>query len=303
MSAALLDQLNAHFSDVDSNQGPVTPEQVADLLERVRELPASPSLNPDGVGATQRPSELETRRGPMSIDERATNDLPRTAPVKKARESRALVFAAAVAAVVLIVGAGTWALLTTDEAPIGTADALAVVDTYFEEYNAGNDEAVLALLTPDATVSWFSRQRTKWEMITAFSIAQGTILSPPECAVTDDLPGAPAASATVTCEYETLTGVAQAVDAPLVSTSLRAVVTDDGIYRLSFVHGQPDFLHAGIPFERWIAENHPEAIEATALWGWATLEEARQTGVVTAQFAEEWAIYLEENNCTFVDGC
>jgi hypothetical protein len=295
-----LDQINAYFSDVDATQGPVTPEQVADLLERVRELPPNPIPDPDGVDSAQARSELETRRGPMSIDERPTSELPKTEPVENTSGSRGFVVAAAVAAVVLIVGVGSWALFATDETTFGTDDALSVADSYFEEYNAGNDEAVVALLTPDATVTWFSRSRSEWEMITAFFVGQGTILSPPECTVTEEVLGA---SATVFCDFETHSGVMQAVGAPPVSTSFIAVVTPDGIDRLTFSHGQPDFLDTGLPFEQWIAENHPEAIEATALWDWATLEEARQTGVVTAQFAEEWATYLDENDCTFVDGC
>ncbi len=56
-------------------------------------------------------------------------------------------------------------------------------------------------------------------------------------------------------------------------------------------------------FNRWIAEKRPEAIEATAFGNWTTVEEARQTGELRAQFAQEWADYLQENNCGYVDGC
>ena len=42
MNTGLLDQLNTYFSDLDSDQGPVTADNVADLLENVRELPPTP---------------------------------------------------------------------------------------------------------------------------------------------------------------------------------------------------------------------------------------------------------------------
>jgi hypothetical protein len=42
MNTGLLDQLNTYFSDLDTDQGPVTADQVADLLENVRELPPTP---------------------------------------------------------------------------------------------------------------------------------------------------------------------------------------------------------------------------------------------------------------------
>ncbi len=45
MNTGLLDQLNTYFSDLDTDQGPVTADQVANLLENVRELP--PTLGPE----------------------------------------------------------------------------------------------------------------------------------------------------------------------------------------------------------------------------------------------------------------
>ena len=40
MSRDLVGQLDAYFSEVDERQGPVTVDQVTDVMERVRELPA-----------------------------------------------------------------------------------------------------------------------------------------------------------------------------------------------------------------------------------------------------------------------
>jgi len=42
MSTGLLSQLETYFSDLDADQGPVTVDHVADLIDKVRELPATP---------------------------------------------------------------------------------------------------------------------------------------------------------------------------------------------------------------------------------------------------------------------
>jgi len=36
---------------------------------------------------------------------------------------------------------------------------------------------------------------------------------------------------------------------------------------------------------------------------WETVEEAEAAGTLRAQYAEEWAKYLEANGCTYLDGC
>jgi hypothetical protein len=44
VSRELLDQLGTYFSDIDARQGPVTAEQVSDVMSRVHELPLEPVL-------------------------------------------------------------------------------------------------------------------------------------------------------------------------------------------------------------------------------------------------------------------
>ncbi len=55
----------------------------------------------------------------------------------------------------------------------------------------------------------------------------------------------------------------------------------------------------------WMAVNHPDIVEAdTVEFGnWDTVEEATANGLLTAQYAVEWATYLTENGCTYLDGC
>lgn len=112
--------------------------------------------------------------------------------------------------------------------------------------------------------------------------------------------GVTVSTKTVSCEFEILTAATQAVDALPTSTTITAVVTPEGISRLAFSFEPPDTLHVGGRFNQWIAENHPEAI---GFGDWTTVEEARQTGELRAQLAQEWAAYLEANNRSYVDDC
>ena len=155
------------------------------------------------------------------------------------------------------------------------------------------------MFAPDVSIYWFGYEsRTEWEKITAFRVGEETILTPPECEVTG-----PAESATVSCVFESLDALIQAVDAPPVPTRFTAVVTTDGIVSLRFRYSGPDFLNAAEPFNAWIAKYHPDAVEATEFGGWATVDAAKQAGRLQAQFAQEWAVFLDENGCGFEDGC
>ncbi len=49
--------------------------------------------------------------------------------------------------------------------------------------------------------------------------------------------------------------------------------------------------------------NHPEDLEAVGFGNWTTVEEAEQNGVLIAQYAAEWATYLNDNDCGYSDGC
>jgi hypothetical protein len=107
----------------------------------------------------------------------------------------------------------------------------------------------------------------------------------------------------VTCRFKTHEALSLAVDGPPVPFTLTIHVTPDGIslYRDQF--GSPDFNTVGIPFDRWMDEHHPQDAEAAAFASWDSVEEAKANGAVVAIYAQEWAAYLQENDCTYRDGC
>ena len=210
--------------------------------------------------------------------------------------------ALAMAAVVVLAGFAIVALVDSDE-PFDAADGLSLTEAYFEAYNAGDVEAVLALFEPDATFSnnFGSQTRADWEQLLTWNAAQGTALSPSECTVTAEVPGE---AVTVSCPHTNLDALVQAVDGPPVPLVVYTlVVTPNGIREWVSFFGQPDFDTVAIPFESWMMENHPEDADAVGFGNWTSTEEAEQNGVLTAQYAAEWAAYLEENGCHYLDGC
>ncbi len=181
-----------------------------------------------------------------------------------------------------------------------------VADAYFAAVNAGDVETVMAMLSPDARLSNEfdgTVSRESWETVLVWDAAQGTQLTSPECRVTEE---DPESGMTITCRHGTHNGMAQPVDAPPVSTTTVMRVTSDGIIELSERYGSPDFLFVGQPFAAWMQEHHPEDYDSVgfpSFGTWRSLEEARHSGVLTAQYAREWAAYLESRGCTFLDGC
>ena len=205
---------------------------------------------------------------------------------------------------------------TTNVLAFSADDALSVTDAYYEAYNAGDVEAVLALFEPEALFSnnFFEWTRADWEQLLVWNAAQGTALSPPDCTVTAEVSGA---VVTVSCRHDNLDALVQAVDGPPVPITLSLAVTPDGISAWVRIFGQPfrpDFDTVGIPFDRWMTVNHPEDLEAVGFGNdlrelpsvgklWTTVDEAEENGILTARYAAEWATYLNDNGCGYSDGC
>ena len=191
---------------------------------------------------------------------------------------------------------------TTNVPAFSSDDALSVTDAYFEAYNAGDVEAVLALFEPDATFSnnFGSQTRADWEQLLVYNAAQGTVLSPPNCTVAGEVSGV---AVTVFCPHNNFDALVQAVDGPPVPINLTLTVAPDGISDWVFIFGDPDFGTVGEPFDSWMTVNHPEDFEAVGFGTWTTVDEAEESGILTARYAAEWATYLNDNGCDYSDGC
>jgi len=186
-----------------------------------------------------------------------------------------------------------------------TDKAWGSVVTLFSALNSGDDDAVLGLFAPNVAISGTFTgvlPLDEWEMVQAWDTAQGTVMTPPECSVSDEVPGE---SVTISCSTGVHNAPSQAVGGPPVPTDLIIGVTADGISKLVYRYGKPDFNEVGGPMTVWMLANHFDVIEAGAIGfgNWTNVEEATANGVLTAEYSAEWATYLEENGCAYDVGC
>ncbi len=322
-------------SPVDAEPPSGAIEATAVIHEIERRMGMEPRETPDQPTITSSEQQQEAAPPPSAPDQVITAPQQRTPPGRR----RSLLVGVGGVAAVLFVGAAALGIVavvgddatspvaapTTTAAPVTTQppttatvpafssdDALAVTDAYFEAYNAGDVEAVLALFEPDATFS--DTTRADWEQLLVWNAAQGTALSPPNCTVTAEVSGV---AVTVSCPHNNLDALVQAVDGPPVHITLSLAVTPDGISAWVRIFGQPfrpDFDTVGVPFDRWMTVNHPEDLEAVGFGNdlrelpsvdelWTTVDEAEENGILTARYAAEWATYLNDNGCGYSDGC
>jgi hypothetical protein len=184
-----------------------------------------------------------------------------------------------------------------------TDKAWAAVVTFFSATNSGNDDAVFGLFALNVVISdnfigeW---ELDEWEMLQAWNTAQGTVMTPPTCSVTDEVAGE---SVTIRCSTGVHDAPSLAVNGPPVPTNLRAEVTTEGISKLTYGYGDPNFGEVGGPFEDWVVANHPDEAQLIGFGNWTTIEEATANGVLTAEYSAEWATYLDANDCAYNEGC
>jgi len=276
-----------------------------DVFERYAALdPAkSPGIQPEWSAMAPVPLSTLDGREPDMQTQQQTPKQPR--PPRKRRTG--LLVAATAVALVLIVGAvallnnGSDSNLAPAAAP-NTSDALAVSNAYFVAFNAGDVDALMALFVPSATFTdnlAGSLTRDRTEMLYASKVAQGTTLTTAGCSETIDDEGADK----VSCTAVESDALVLAVSAPPVPVTIVMDVTPGGIAKIFRVVGSPDYKDVGRPFEQWMPTNNSADAAKTDFGTWTTTEEARESGELAARYADEWAAYLEDNNCTYQDGC
>lgn len=186
---------------------------------------------------------------------------------------------------------------------ITPSDALNTANAFYVTHNALDPAEVLALFSANAT---FSNNFTGTvtaednEMTLVWNVTQGTKLTSEGCRVTQT---GPAQSLNVECVGMTRDALSRALSTPGVPTRVSMVITPEGIAHLEYRYSSPDFTVAGDPFIDWMTVHNPDDVEAAEFGSWTTVDEARATGLIRAQYAREWAEYLKQNRCTYLDGC
>ena len=75
-------------------------------------------------------------------------------------------------------------------------------------------------------------------------------------------------------------------------------ISAEGIQTVDATWADPGFQGEGA-FGAWMLANHFEDAAAGDLDEGGSIEDARSTGEILRQYAEEWAAYLEESGCTY----
>jgi len=298
MSLPVEEQLRAYFTDLDREQDAIN-------FEAIAAAPPSASggltIDADEPGV-DRAVEVELDISPLEREETMT-----------LKPSTLLLLAAAAVVVIAGIffaiesGSDDSLPVISDDVPVSTtatpqpipATPQEVAAGYIEAFNRGDADAVLASLTPDVALSEkYTGMSPSFEPIDpvdfeqhlAWSIAQGTTFTSPECAVTDDSSGA---SVNVLCEYGWLDAAERAAGDPPVPTELSLVVTPDGISQLAFEY-PPGF---GVEsFGNWLLLNHKEDLQGVEFGDWNSVAEAQQGGALRAQYVAEWAAELEASS-------
>jgi hypothetical protein len=108
----------------------------------------------------------------------------------------------------------------------------------------------------------------------------------------------------VSCPFKIHDAAVLAVGAPPVPASMTLEITEHGVVAYREMFGNPDFTDAGIPLVSWMETHHPDDVEAVFFEGtWDSIEDATSKGTLRAQYAQEWARYLEDNGCGYRDNC
>lgn len=203
------------------------------------------------------------------------------------------------AVVALLLGA-----CSDDDSADVEVDALDVADAYFEAFDERDADSVMALFTEDATFGASFDDgpipRSEWEQRVVWAMAQGTVLTTPECSVRD-VPTE--GDITVTCVHGTRDAVVLALDSEQIPTTTTMVVAPEGISDFNEGFGNPDFADTGLPFTAWMRSNHPEEAETTGCCEGDTAEKSVARGELRAQYTQEWAAYLKANSCGYLDRC
>ncbi len=244
---------------------------------------------------------IDERTKTMQTDERTTMRI-----AGPPRRQRRLWAVAAALGVVALVGVAALVLPPSNGGP--ASDALAVKDAYFAAYEAGNIDGMLALFSPGIDMAvrdvsedqdwWGSLSLESWKQRYVWQSAEGTVLTTPECTTSDG----PEGDVIVTCEYAHHRYPDILVGAPATSSTLTLTISPDGtITQWRDVAHFPAWVTEG-PLLSWMIQTHPADAHMVSFAGtFNSVEQARERGLARAEYAEEWAAFLEESECAFDD--
>ena len=220
--------------------------------------------------------------------------------------------AAAVVALVLGAIGGAFLLVNRDDDGFNAAAANNIVDDYFDAFESGDVDAMIALFSPNAARTptsfcfgtsqqcqdnFWAKTITYHERLLVYKVADGTVFENRSCeATTTSQP-----EVSVRCEYDELSAVVQVIDTPPATVVATFVIGPDGIGSLQRQIGL-DAISEAVEnvFDNWVKQEHPD--DAASIESWLNSKDhARQAGVLVIQYAAEWLAFLEASGCAHDD--
>lgn len=274
----------------------ITEEHVMQLFERANPAPLRSAH-------TARPStsgHLDALRTRSSTDmQLGFDDQP-----EQRTNRRLMMAAAAVAAIALIGGLLAFAggdddagepaaatVLTTTPPPttapaLSEADAVAVAERYFADFNAGDVDAVLAAYTSDIVVTepWESYSADEWALQVTYYIAGEWEHQIDECTPFIDADGV-----SVRCSGRSWNPLERAIAGEGVDTIVTLEVTEDGISAITVGIGGRDFTSAADAWDSW---REAQGIEFDGWGSYTTPEEAVLAGENELMFTRQWQQFV-----------
>ena len=193
-------------------------------------------------------------------------------------------------------------------------DARAVMDTYYEAYNIGDIDLVMAqhsdamdsiVVTNCHDVGTLCDPADSLDMIStehymAFRAAGAGFADIRVCLVKDEQ--SQDGIHTIECHYWDYTPVTWQVrvgpGVPIVDT---AVVSAAGIEQLKRLVGPPDYRAEAEHFNDWLLRSHPE--DAIDCCEWDSRESAQQAGTQMLEIANAWGVFLKSAGCVPSSRC
>ena len=156
--------------------------------------------------------------------------------------------------------------------------------------DAGDVDAAMALVTADARITERTlgspAARDDYIAIREWQAAQGTRFTEVSCTGVQITEGV-----RVRCTYGLHEAPEQAAGLDPWPAEANLTITNDGITAIA--HNHSSAIAAYEAFWRWVARTKGSNSEVI-LQRWETREQARHSGALTRQYAEDWAAFLAE---------
>ena len=222
----------------------------------------------------------------MATTESTTSKETATQPTRETDSRRAFMVAAMVAAIVLIAGVGTWAVLSSNETTLGAAPER-IAAAYMDARNDYDADAALALLSSTVTMSDVPIVDSLDEVAPSFDYLRRLEATfDYEC--TETRPGT---VSEVVCDYELDTKLSQIVGYRPVRGAFRFQISGGQIVDLiddfPFEEYSPNVW---TPFAMWLDSTHPGKF----LTVFRITEDEVATPILTQEALDQLTVYFDE---------